>query len=79
MYDIFLEIVWWVLSNIILTIGIYLVVPEIIANEACSYWWSDISVICCHFCISYICKNSPYLELFIITWFVRIGLLVVEI
>ena len=28
-----------------------------------SYWYPDISVICCCFCISYICVNSPHLGL----------------
>ena len=54
-------------------------VSEIIANKACSYWWSDILVIFCYFYISYICVNSPYLELSNTAWFVRITLLVVKI
>ena len=33
-----LETIWWVLSNVSLIIGIYSVVPEIIANETYSYW-----------------------------------------
>jgi len=37
MYDILLETIWWVLSNTTLTIEIYLVVSEIIANETYSY------------------------------------------
>ena len=44
MYNILLDIVWWVLSNASLIMGIYSVVSEIIANKTCSYWWSDISV-----------------------------------
>ena len=44
-----------------------------------SYWCSDISVICCHFCTSCICANSPHLGLSSTTWFVKIGPLVVEI
>ena len=44
-----------------------------------SYWWPDISVICCHFCTSRICADSPYLGLSSATLFVKIGLLVVEI
>ena len=79
MYDISLETNWWALSNASLIIGIYLVVPEIIANETYSYWWSDISVICCHFCTFYICTNRPYLGPSSTTWFVRISLLVVKI
>ena len=78
-YNILLETVWWLLSNAILIMEICLVVLEIIANEICSYWWSDISVICCHFCISHIYANSTYFELFNVTWFVIIGLLIVEI
>jgi len=31
------ETVWWALSNISLNVEICLVVPEIIANETCSY------------------------------------------
>jgi len=73
------EIVWWMLSNITLIMGIRSVVSEIIANETYSYWWSYILVFCCHFCIFYICTNSPYLGLCSATWFVRISLLVVEI
>ena len=38
MYNISSETVWWVLSNASLIMGIYLVVPEIIANETYSYW-----------------------------------------
>jgi len=37
MYDISLETIWWVLSNATLIVGICLVIPEIIANETCSY------------------------------------------
>jgi len=37
MYNILLETVWWVFSNITLIVGIYLVVPKIIANKTCSY------------------------------------------
>ena len=37
MYDISLEISWWVLSNTSLIVEIHLVVPEIIANKTCSY------------------------------------------
>ncbi len=44
-----------------------------------SYWWPDISVICCRFCTSHICANSPHLGLSSAAWFVKIGLLVVEI
>jgi len=63
MYSISLEIVWWVLSNVTLIVGICLVIPEIMANETCTYWWSDISVICCHFCIFYIYVDSYHLGL----------------
>jgi len=31
-YDILLETVWWVFSNVTLIVGIYIVIPEIIAN-----------------------------------------------
>jgi len=65
-YDISLETIWWVLSNTTLIMGICLVNPEIIANETCSYWWSDISVICYHFCTFYIYVDSHYLVLSII-------------
>ena len=78
-YDILLEIVWWVLSNITLIMRIHSVVSEIIANETCSYWWSDISVFCCHFYIFYIYTNSSYLGLSSTTWFVKIGPLIIEI
>jgi len=44
-----------------------------------SYWWPDISVICCHSCTSCIYADSPHLGLSSTTWFVKIGLLVVEI
>ena len=44
-----------------------------------SYWWPDISVICCCFCTSRICADSPHLGLFSATWFVKICPLVVEI
>jgi len=37
MYDISLETNWWVLSNVSLIMEIYIVVPEIIANETYSY------------------------------------------
>ena len=43
-YDILLETIWWVLSNTCLIVRIYSVFSEIIANETCSYWWSDISI-----------------------------------
>ena len=79
MYDILLETVWQVIFNISLIVEICLVVSEIIANKTYSYWWSDISVISCHFCTSYICVNSSYLGLSSTTWFVRISLLIVEI
>ena len=78
-YNILLEMVWWVLCNVSLIVGICLVISEIIANETCSYWWSDISVICCHFCTFYIYTNSLHLRLSSTTWFVRITLIVVEI
>ena len=39
-YDISLETIWWELSNVTLIVRICLVVPKIIANETCSYWWS---------------------------------------
>jgi len=64
MYDILLETVWWALFNISLIVGIDLVISDIIANETCSYWCSDISVTCCHFHTSYICADSHYLGLF---------------
>ena len=44
-----------------------------------SYWWPDISVICCCFCTSHICVDSLLLGLSSTTWFVKISLLVVEI
>jgi len=44
-----------------------------------SYWWPDISVICCCFCTSHIYVDSPHLGLYSTTWFVKIYLLVVEI
>jgi len=44
-----------------------------------SYWWPDISVICCQFCTSCICVDSPHLGLSSITYFVKIGPLVAEI
>jgi len=44
-----------------------------------SYWWPDISVVCCCFCTSHICADSPYLGLSSATLFVKIGPLVVEI
>jgi len=75
-YNTLLKAIWWVLSNTTLIMGIYLVVSEIIANETYS---SDISVICYHFCISYICANSPYLGLSSATWFVRISPLIIKI
>ena len=37
MYNISLETIWWVLSNVTFIMGICLVVFEIIANETCSY------------------------------------------
>jgi len=79
MYNISLEIIWWALSNVHLIVEIHLVVPEIIANETCSYLWSDISVICYHFDTSHICTDRHYLGLSSATWFVKIGSLVVEI
>ena len=33
-----------------------------------NYWCPNISVICCCFCISYICANSPHLGLFSATY-----------
>ena len=36
-YDILLETIWWVLSNVTLVLGICLVISEIIANEIYSY------------------------------------------
>ena len=44
-----------------------------------SYWCPDISVICCCFCTSHTYVDSPYLKFSSITWFVKIGPLVVEI
>ena len=44
-----------------------------------SYWWPDISIICCCFCTFHICADSPHLGLSSTTWFVKIGPLVVEI
>ena len=44
-----------------------------------SYWWPDISIICCHFYTSCIYTNSPHLGLSSATYFVKIGLLVVKI
>ena len=44
-----------------------------------SYWWPNISVICCHCCTSCICADSPHLGLSSATWFVKISPLVVEI
>ncbi len=44
-----------------------------------SYWWPDISVVCCHFYTSCICADSSYLGLSSATYFVKISLLVVEI
>ena len=44
-----------------------------------SYWWPDISVICCCFCTSHICADSPHLGLSSAIWFVRIGPQLVEI
>jgi len=58
MYDISLETIWWVLSNTTLIMEIHLIIPKIIANEIYNYWLSGISVICCHFCISYV-RNRP--------------------
>jgi len=37
-YNILSEVVWWVLFNTSSITWIYLVVPQIIANETCSYW-----------------------------------------
>ena len=37
MYNILLETVWWVISNVSLIVGICLVILEIIANETYSY------------------------------------------
>ena len=79
MYNISSGNVWWVLSNASLIMEIHLVIPEIIANKTYNYWWSEISVICCHFCTSYIYTNSPYLRLSSATYFVKISLLVVKI
>ena len=62
-YDILLETIWWVLFNTILIMGIYSVISKIIANETDSYWWSDISVIYCNFCTSYIWADSHHLGL----------------
>jgi len=44
-----------------------------------SCWCPDISVICCRFCTSHICIDSPHLGFSSATWSVKIGLLVVEI
>jgi len=44
-----------------------------------SYWWPDISVICCHFCTSHTYADSPYLGLSSTTYFVKTSPLVVEI
>jgi len=44
-----------------------------------SYWWPNISVICCYFCTSCICADSPHLGLSSATWFRKIGPLAVEI
>jgi len=44
-----------------------------------SYWWPDISVVCCHFCTSHKCTYSPHLGLYSTTQFVKIGPLVVKI
>ena len=44
-----------------------------------SYWWPDISVICCCFCTSRTCADSSHSGLSRATWFVKIGPLVVEI
>jgi len=44
-----------------------------------SYWWPDISIICCHFCTSHTYVDSPHFGLSSTTWFVKIGPLVVEI
>jgi len=44
-----------------------------------SYWWPDILVVCCCFCTSHIFADSPHLGLYSAIWFVKIGLLVVEI
>ena len=37
-YNILLGTVWLVLSNISLTIEIYIVILKIITNKTCSYW-----------------------------------------
>jgi len=37
-YNILLEIVWWVLFNTILIMENCLVISDIIANETYSYW-----------------------------------------
>ena len=44
-----------------------------------SYWWPDISVICCRSCISSIYAVSSHLGLPSATWFVKISPLVVEV
>ena len=79
----FLYDVWYIIRDSLSTFqhrfdceNPFIVIPEIIANKTCIYWWSDISVICCHFCTSYICAHSG---LFSTTWFVRISPLIIEI
>jgi len=44
-----------------------------------SYWWPDISVICCCSCASHICADSPHLGLSSATWFVKISPQLVKI
>ena len=44
-----------------------------------SYWWPDISFICCHFCASHTYADSPHLGLSSATYFVKISPLVVKI
>ena len=43
-----------------------------------SYWWPDISVVCCCFCTFHICADSPHFGIPSATYFVIISLLVVE-
>jgi len=61
------DTIWWALFNATLIMEIHLVVSEIIANETFSYWWSDISVICCHFYTFYIYVDGHHLRLSSIT------------
>ena len=44
-----------------------------------SYWWPDILIVCCCFCTSHICADSPHSGLFSATLFMKISLLVMEI